>query len=1219
MSRRLLFKTRSLLLFAAALIANSSFAAWQMKQAPLMTQWTSQVDTNHPLPEYPRPQMERSNWLNLNGIWQFEPGITNSDPIPTNQTLSGNILVPYPMESAISGVMQYHAWSWYRTTFTVPSGWSGQRIILHMDAVTWQSQVYINGRSVGTHKGGYDPFSYDITPELNGSGAQELIVQVYSPEDNGSQPRGKQTLYPGGIMYTSSSGIWQPVWLEPVNAAGVQNLEIVPDIDNLRAFVTVNTYSSNGVSISATVLSNSAVIQTVSGKPDAEMVVPIPNPRLWSPTDPFLYGLQISVTQNGTNVDSVSSYFGMRKISVSIINGVPWILLNNQSIFQMGPLDQGYWPDGIYTASTDAALEFDIQEEKALGFNAIRKHEKVERQRWYYWADTLGMMIWQDMPTCNSYTGNPNPPAVNPLQFIAELSALVTNHWNSPAIIMWDVFNEGQGEQGSGNGVGQTNTAYLVGLVDGLDPARLVNEASGGNYFGVGDVLDNHSYPAPGDPASATQAAVDGEFGGIGLLVPGHLWNPGAASVGYVNAGNAANIAPEYDSFIDDLVAYKSGGLNAAIYTQITDVENECDGLLTYDRVVKPDPTRITVSNQKAITGRIIDGTNLVANTLTLPGDHLDYWPLDETNGTVAADLTGKDNGTVFGASWNSQGKVNGCLTFNGVNNYVQVNRDISNDFSIAFWVKTTATAGSGAWTEAAGLVDATTGSNVNDFGTALAGNQLALRTGNTGIILFSSAPINDGAWHYCVATRVQSTGAMQLYLDGNLEASGTGSTNSLTASEYMKFGAIQSGGGFFNGSLDEIKIYSRALGNLEIAALYEDGESPLAAPTNVTATAANGEVTLNWWTVPVATSYNVGRSVSPSGPFVVVANVSAPGYTDTNVVNGTIYYYVISSVDSAGAGAGSSEVSALPSLLNAWFAASAITGLANGAAVSNWTDLSGNGNNATRTITGNDVPFSDYPSYITNAMNGQPVVRFISTNFTYLSFNRPIQDDFTIMIVFQSTQNTQGAGTEFYQGAGLVNGDQPDVQNDFGTQLNANGQVVVGTGNPDTSINSGPGFNNGRPHVATFERTESTGALVLYVDGVQVASGTGGTESLTAPPSLDLGAVPSGGGFFSGDLAEVRLYSAALSASARQSAETALRVKYLGLVPPGLGMSAENASGLTLAWPANSGFNLYGTTNLTPPVVWSIVTNASATANGTNTLTLKPSGVAAFFELIDQ
>ena len=540
------------------------------------------------------------------GFGSLRRGLRNTDAPPTNQTLSGSILVPYPMESAVSGVMQYHAWSWYRTVFGVPAGWGGQRVILHFDAVTWEAQVFVNGHSLGVHKGGYDSFSFDITPYLSIAKAQqELIVQVYSPEDNGSQPRGKQTLYPGGIMYTSSSGIWQPVWLEPVSSAGVQNLVMTPDIDNLRLLLTVNTYATNGVTVSATVLSNTTPIQTVSGAADARMAIGIPNMQLWSPSNPFLYDLQVTVTQGGTNVDSVTSYFGMRKIGVVISNGIPWILLNNQLIFQIGPLDQGCWPDGIYTAPTDAALAFEIQEEKALGFNAIRKHEKVERQRWYYWADTLGMLVWQDMPTCNSYTGNPNPPVIDATQFIAELSALVTNHWNSPSIIMWDVFNEGQGEEGSGNGVGQTNTAYLVSLVQGLDPSRLVNEASGGNYYGVGNVFDNHSYPAPGDPTSTNQAAVDGEFGGIGLLVPGHLWNPAAASVGYINAGTAAAIAPTYDSFIEDLVGYKPGGLNAAIYTQITDVENECDGLLTYDRVVKPDPTPIMISNEKAISGQL--------------------------------------------------------------------------------------------------------------------------------------------------------------------------------------------------------------------------------------------------------------------------------------------------------------------------------------------------------------------------------------------------------------------------------------------------------------------------------------------------------------------------------------------------------------------------------------------------------------------------------------
>ncbi len=368
-------------LCAIGLAHQASAVPWQMKQPPLTTQWTSQVDTNAPLPEYPRPQMVRANWLNLNGIWQFQPGITNTDPVPTNQTLSENILVPYPMESAISGIMQYHAWSWYRTLVTIPSGWSGQRIILHLDAVTWQAQIYVNGRSVGIHHGGYDPISYDITSYLSGSGPQELIVQVYSPEDNGSQPRGKQTLYPGGIMYTSSSGIWQPVWLEPVGTSGVQNLVMMPDIDNSRLRLTINTYASNGVTVSATVLSNAVAIQTASGNPNTEMDIPISNTQLWSPDNPFLYNLQVSVMQNGTTNDSVNSYFGMRKISTTNVAGIPRIYLNNQPIFGMGPLDQGYWPDGIYTAPTDDALKFDIQQEKSLGFNSIRKHEKVERQR----------------------------------------------------------------------------------------------------------------------------------------------------------------------------------------------------------------------------------------------------------------------------------------------------------------------------------------------------------------------------------------------------------------------------------------------------------------------------------------------------------------------------------------------------------------------------------------------------------------------------------------------------------------------------------------------------------------------------------------------------------------------------------------------------------------------------------------------------------------------
>lgn len=1284
-----------------------------MKPPPLSTQWTALVDTNLPLPEYPRPQLVRSNWLNLNGIWQFEAATTNQ-AVPVNKTLASEILVPYPMESAISGVMQYSEFSFYRRTFVVPAGWSGQHVILHLDAVTWQAQVYVNGQSVGIHKGGYDPFSYDITALLNG-GTNELIVRVYSPQDNGGQPRGKQTLYPGGIMYTASSGIWQPVWLEPVSPQGVGNLQIIPDIDNARLRLTVNTYSSSGQQIVAVVSSNGVVVSTLTGSPKTEMDLPVPTPNLWSPENPFLYDLQVSVISGGLTNDSVSSYFGMRKISTNIVNGIPEIYLNNKSYFGMGPLDQGFWPDGIYTAPTDAALEFDIAETKALGFNTIRKHEKVERQRWYYWADKLGMLVWQDMPTCNSYTGNANPPAVDPLDFISELSALVTNHWNSPCIIMWDVFNEDQGEAGSGDGVGQTNTAYLCALVKNFDPNRLVNQASGGAYFGVGDVLDNHNYPPPGDPTSTTQAAVDGEFGGIGYLVPGHLWNPAAASTAYIAAPSGAAIATLYDPFMNDLLAYKPGGLNAAIYTQITDTENECDGLLTYDRFLKTDPTALLLSNQKAISGQVTvtavvptsqtvpqtwqwttntpatnwyatnfnaaswstghagfgtpdpnvnpntpwttpgyiylrrtfnpgsltareignlgftvyhdedvviyingvlaasasgysdtyvnlamspqaqaaiipSGANvmavscyqttggqfidvgisqqvLVANTLAVPTDALGYWPLDATSGTVAVDASGDgDNGTVSNATWNPAGKINGCLNFNGANSYVQINNIISNDFSIAFWVKTTQTAGTGPWYKGAGLVDGDAPFTNNDFGTALVGGQLGFGVGNPDTTILSTTPINDGGWHYCVATRTKATGLMGLYVDGSLQTTGIGNSNTLNASARLRFGQIASGGGYFNGSLDDVMIYNRALGNNEITALYANDAGPLAAPTNLVAVAGNSDVSLTWNQDLFADSYTVSRSTTSGGPYTTIANLTGTAFVDTNVINGVTYYYVVSATDAAGRGVASGVVSALPVTLADWFRAGSIAGIANGATVSSWLDISGNSNNATQSTSGQE------PKLVSNAMNALPVVRFNSTNSTFLAFPRNVQDDFTMIIVYQSSQVNQGAGTAFYQGSGLVNGDQPGTEDDFGVQLNSVGEIVAGTGNPDTSINSATNFNNGKPHLVTFERTESTGALVLYVDGTEVATGTGGTESLTAPAQLYLGAVPSGGGFFSGDIAEALLFNIVLTNSTRVAYENALRGEY-GLtpgsapaVPTGLAGVANNLQ-ISLSW----------------------------------------------------
>jgi hypothetical protein len=574
---RFISKAFAVLVLAGCLHCTLPAQAWQMKQARLMTDWAQQVDTNNPLPEYPRPQMARSNWLNLNGIWQFQSGGTN-DPVPANQTLSGQILVPFPMESAISGVQQYYAHTWYRRTFTIPSAWTGQRVLLHLDAVDWESEVFINGLSVGVHRGGYDPITYDITPYLSGAGAQELIVRVYDPTDAAGEPRGKQTLYPGGIMYTSCSGIWQPVWLEPVPATSISSLKLTPDIDAGLLTVSASVSgSTSGITVSATSRIGTNVISSVSGAPGAALLLPVPNPTLWCPTNPFLYDLDVTLSNATAKVDSITSYFGMRKISIGTNNGFVKMLLNNQFVFEFGTLDQGFWPDGIYTAPTDNALRSDIEKEKAVGYNLIRKHIKVERDRWYYWADKLGILVWQDMPSLNSYTSNPQP--IDAPQFETELLRMVQNHWNHPAIITWVIYNEGQG---------QHDTAALVQEVKTLDPSRLVNQASGGDYYGVGDILDMHSYPNPGYPVSATQAVVCGEFGGVGLGITNHTW---ASGWGYVGVADGNGLSSMFESFSWQLCDFvQNHGLSAVVYTQHTDVETELNGFYTYDRkVCKPD------------------------------------------------------------------------------------------------------------------------------------------------------------------------------------------------------------------------------------------------------------------------------------------------------------------------------------------------------------------------------------------------------------------------------------------------------------------------------------------------------------------------------------------------------------------------------------------------------------------------------------------------------
>lgn len=557
-----------------------------------MTKWAAQVNPASPLPEYPRPQLVRQDWLNLNGVWEYQPGQAG-DAAPTGRKLSSEILVPFPAESALSGVMEHNDRIWYRRTFTVPSTWKNRQLKLHFGAVDYEAEIFVNGMSAGIHRGGYESFSVNITPFLKAEGPQELVVRVFDPTDAGGQPRGKQTLNPGGIMYTPATGIWQTVWLEPVSTNSIENLHMVPDVDAGTVRFTVNAPTATSRSRAVVrIKDGNQVIQTVTVRPGVETAIPVPNAKLWSPDSPFLYDVDVTLRDGSRDTDSVSSYFGMRKISVGMSGGVPKMLLNNKFVFQMGPLDQGYWPDGNYTAPTDEALRYDLEMTKKLGFNMTRKHIKVEPARWYYHADKLGLLVWQDMPSANSYTGN--PAVLDVAAYEKQMEHIITTHWNSPAVIMWVIFNEGQGRH---------NTRHLTELAKRIDPSRLTNRDSGGgnetNEGDVGDVDDIHNYPPPAAPRPSTtlQALACGEYGGVSYVMQGHTWK--GDGWGYTSVPTARDLEDIYGEYTELLEGYHNvDGLSAAVYTQITDVEIEVNGLMTYDRILKVNPERIALANR---------------------------------------------------------------------------------------------------------------------------------------------------------------------------------------------------------------------------------------------------------------------------------------------------------------------------------------------------------------------------------------------------------------------------------------------------------------------------------------------------------------------------------------------------------------------------------------------------------------------------------------------
>ena len=575
---------------------------WKPAEGRLMTRWAKDVpafagtslhlrkqvpDNVHA--EYPRPQMVRDDWLNLNGLWQYA---ICAKEVECPDSFDGQILVPFPVESALSGVMKKVGPEnrlWYIRSFEIPAKWKGKRVLLHFGAVDWEATVWVNSEELGTHRGGYDPFSFDITDALKDSGTQDIAICVWDPTDAGSQPRGKQVRKPNGIWYTAVTGIWQTVWLEPVNQAYIESLKITPEFDNSQVRVQPFAAVTQGkVTLKIEVLEGNKVVQTVTPSFQNDKPLPkfmpfvyclLPSFKQWSPDSPYLYGLRITQFQDEREVDQVTSYFGMRKISLGKdADGILRLCLNNKPLFQYGPLDQGWWPDGLYTAPTDEALRYDIEVLKKLGCNMMRKHVKVEPDRFYYWCDKLGLLVWQDMPSGN------NRSDADKKQFELELSRLVESHYNSPSIVMWVPFNEGWG---------QHNTPGIVEQIRKWDSTRLVDQASGWKDEGVGDVQDIHSYPGPAaPPVEEKRAAVLGEFGGLGLPIKGHTWQD-EKNWGYRTFTTREELTDAYVALLSNLRSLIAGGLSAAVYTQTTDVEIEVNGLMTYDRaMIKMDAER---------------------------------------------------------------------------------------------------------------------------------------------------------------------------------------------------------------------------------------------------------------------------------------------------------------------------------------------------------------------------------------------------------------------------------------------------------------------------------------------------------------------------------------------------------------------------------------------------------------------------------------------------
>ncbi|MFB6139113.1 MAG: LamG-like jellyroll fold domain-containing protein [Halosimplex sp.] len=820
---------------------------------PMETPWTSDVDPSNPRPEYPRPRLTRERWLGLNGVWGFQPAAEGESP-PFGERLAERILVPFPVESALSGVQREESRVWYRRTFSVPDEWD-ERVLLHFEAVDFEATVYVDGREVTTHEGGYDPFAVDVTDALaagggseggDGSGdggagsagaggEHELVVGVVDPTDDGQQPLGKQRDEPGGIYYTSCSGVWGSVWLEPVPDPHVTTLDADPEPANEQVRLTVETDAANGdpdgVTVRATAVEDGDEVGTVTGSPGEELALPVPEPRLWRPEDPFLYDLRVELLVDDEVVDTVGSYVGMRSVGVETVDGARRFTLNGEPVFHVGTLDQGFWPDGVYTAPTDEALRADLEAHVDLGFNAVRKHVKVEPRRWYYHADRLGLLVWQDMPASAVRAELPRESARD--QFETGLRRMVSELDSHPSVVAWVPFNEGWGT---------FDVPRIVEAIREVDPTRPIDAQSGIDVCegadricgprGAGDVLDYHNYPGPGSvPAGDGQAAVLGEYGGVGLTVEDHLWNPDR-EYSYASASDGAELT---DSYVKKLAGVRAmatgcGSLAAAFYTQLTDVEREVNGLYTYDRqVLKPDAERVRQAHEDLFAA-VDRGRGSAGSDATTTGEEADpagvgYWPLDEGERSVVPDRVG-DHDAQFqdmlgeGPQW-TDGKVGGAVAFDGDHDVLDTGAsvvDTDGPFGAAAWVRL----------EAAGT-DRVAVSQDGADGSAFA---LAYRDGPGrfafavgGAAAVGGPAVETDRWYH-VAGTVGGCVA-RLYVDGEQVASTPAGSNAAGTDGRTVVGRGRAGGietGYWDGRIDEVHVYERELTAADVRRLVDQG-----------------------------------------------------------------------------------------------------------------------------------------------------------------------------------------------------------------------------------------------------------------------------------------------------------------------------------------------------------------------------------------------------------